>query len=169
MRLKRSWVSRTGRTLAVLAGVVVYAALAQAQTTYAFGVLPQFTARERAETWQPILDELSRRTGLSLLLKGSQRIPEFDATFVADEFDLAYVNPLMAATAMLQKGYVPLVRDRNDLYGILAVRKDSPYRKAGDLAGQKIAFPAPHSVGASLLIQADLADEYKIAFTQFIL
>jgi phosphonate transport system substrate-binding protein len=139
---------------------------AQAEATYSLGVVPQFEARERADTWLPIIAELSKRSGLRLVLKGASRIPDFDAAFAAGEFDLAYLNPFYAHRAMRSQGYLPLVRDAgNELFGILAVRKDSPYQSAKDLAGQKIAFPAPNAIGASLLVRADLDTLHKIGYT----
>jgi len=42
------------------------------------------------------------------------------------------------------------------LYGILAVRKDSPLQDVKELDGKKIAFPAPNALGASLLMRAEL-------------
>lgn len=139
---------------------------AQAEAAYSFGVVPQFEARERANTWLPILAELSRRSGLKLVMKGASRIPDFDIDFTAGTYDFAYHNPFFAHRAIHTQGYSPLVRDSAiALYGILAVRKDSPYRSVKDLAGQKIAFPSPNAIGASLLVRADLEFLHKIGFT----
>ncbi len=139
---------------------------AQTEATYSLGVVPQFEARERADTWLPIIAELSKRSGLQLVMKGASRIPDFDTAFAAGEFDLAYLSPFHAHRAMRSQGYFPLVRDAgNELFGILAVRKDSPYQSARDLAGQKIAFPSPNAIGASLLVRADLDTLHKIGYT----
>ncbi|MEW6513137.1 MAG: phosphate/phosphite/phosphonate ABC transporter substrate-binding protein [Pseudomonadota bacterium] len=139
---------------------------AQDGATYSFGVVPQFEARERAGTWLPILAELSKRSGLKLELKGSMRIPDFDAEFNSGAFDFAYLNPFHAHRAIRENGYHALVRDAgNALYGILAVRKDSHYHSINDLAGQRIAFPSPNAIGASLLVRADLESLHKISYT----
>jgi phosphonate transport system substrate-binding protein len=140
----------------LIAILVCVAGLAQAETTYSVGVVPQFEARELASIWVPILSELSKRTGLQLTMKGSPRIPEFEIAFEAGEFDFAYMNPYHAVIAARKQGYIPLVRDAKPLYGILAVRKDSPYKDVKELAGKKVSFPAPNAFGASLLIRADL-------------
>ena len=130
--------------------------LVRADTVYSFGVVPQFEARELASIWVPILAELSKRTGLQLTMKGSPRIPEFEVAFEAGEFDFAYMNPYHALVAARKQGYIPLVRDAKPLYGVIAVRKDSPYKNVKELAGKKVSFPAPNAFGASLLIRADL-------------
>ncbi len=133
--------------------------------SYSVGVVPQFEARELASIWVPILSELSRRTGLQLNMKGSSRIPEFEIGFEIGEFDFAYMNPYHAVVAMRKQGYVPLVRDEALLSGVLVVAKDSPYHDVKALAGKKVSFPAPNSLGASLLIRADLDAVFHIKVT----
>lgn len=142
--------------LLALVACVFLSALVRAETAYSVGVVPQLEARELASIWVPVLAELSKRTGLRLTMKGSPRIPEFEIAFEAGEFDFAYMNPYHAVIAARKQGYIPLVRDAEPLYGVLVVRKDSPYRTIADLAGKKISFPAPNSFGASLLMRADL-------------
>jgi phosphonate transport system substrate-binding protein len=148
------------------AAFLCLAGLARAETaSYSVGVVPQFEARELASIWVPILAELSKRTGLQLSMKGSPRIPEFEIAFEAGEFDFAYMNPYHAMVAARKQGYLPLVRDAASLSGVLVVRQDSPYKAVKDLAGKKIAFPAPNAFGASLLMRADLDTLFHIKVT----
>jgi phosphonate transport system substrate-binding protein len=114
--------------LLALVACLGLSAPARAGNRYSVGVVPQFEARELAAIWIPILAELSKRTGLRLTMKGSPRIPEFEIAFEAGEFDFAYMNPYHAMIAARKQGYIPLVRDAEPLYGVLAVRKDSPYQ-----------------------------------------
>lgn len=139
-----------------IGSLVCAAGLAKADTVYSFGVVPQFEARELASIWVPILEELSKRTGQRFTMQGAPRIPEFEAAFEAGEFDFAYMNPYHALIAARKQGYIPLVRDAEPLYGVIAVRQDSAYQNVKDLAGKKVSFPAPNAFGASLLIRADL-------------
>lgn len=136
-----------------------------AEATYSFGVVPQFESNQRAETWLPVLAEISKRTGLTLKLKGSTRIPDFDRAIMRGELDFAYLNPLTALQATHQQGYRLLVRGEDSLQGIVVVRQGSSFKTVADLAGQKIAFPAPNAIGASLLVRADLENLYKIRYT----
>ncbi|MFM8333717.1 MAG: phosphate/phosphite/phosphonate ABC transporter substrate-binding protein [Candidatus Methylumidiphilus sp.] len=152
------------RLVRVLALALVCAAggAEAAGAAYSVGVVPQFEARELASIWVPILAELSKRTGLQLSMKGSPRIPEFEVAFEAGEFDFAYMNPYHALIAARKQGYLPLVRDSKPLFGVLAVRQDSPYKDVKALAGKKISFPAPNAFGASLLMRADLDTVFHI-------
>jgi phosphonate transport system substrate-binding protein len=138
---------------------------AQDKPTFNVGVVPQFEARKLADIWLPILDELERRTGYHFDMEGSARIPVFEKSFEAGEFDFAYMNPYHCLVAMETQGYVPLVKDGSrKLFGVLVVRKDSPFEKVEDLAGRTIAFPAPNALGASLLMRAELARKVGIGF-----
>lgn len=144
---------------------LVLASVGLAQS-YTIGIVPQFEARRLTRIWDPILAEISSRTGYELKFVGSPRIPEFEAAFLEGEFDFAYMNPYHYTQARHAQGYLPLVRDgARQLYGVLVVRQDSPYQTPADLAGQVIAFPAPNALGASLMIRADLASRHEINFT----
>lgn len=137
--------------------MVISAIPAQAEVTYKFGVVPQFAPRKLASIWLPILEELSKRTGLRFKMTGAPEIPKFEKSFLEGEFDFAYMNPYHAVLAAKKSGYVPLIRDGSrSLYGILVVQKNSPIQNLKDLAGKSVAFPAPNALGASLLMRADL-------------
>jgi len=138
----------------------------QAGDVYTLGVVPQFEPRKLVGIWQPILDELQKRTGVEIRLQGSKDIPEFEAKLAHGEFDFAYMNPYHALTAARDQGYLPLVRDGGRaLYGILVVRKDAPIKDVKQLDGAEIAFPAPNALGASLLMRAQLTRDQGIQFT----
>lgn len=136
---------------------------AVAQETYTFGVVPQFEARKLAEIWTPILAEISDRVGHILVKVGSPNIPEFENSFNDGAFDFAYMNPYHSIMALDSQGYMPLVNDGGrQLFGVLAVPKDSPIQSVTELDGKKIAFPAPNALGASLLMRAELDLVQKI-------
>lgn len=156
---KHKYLSR----LAVLSALVMAIILAtsnavHAETVYKFGVVPQFEPRKLANIWVPILKELEARTGLKFKMVGSPKIPDFETSFIAGEFDFAYMNPYHAMLASSEQGYVPLNRDHGrKLFGVLVVKKDSPIQSVKELDGATIAFPSPNALGASLLMRADLA------------
>jgi phosphonate transport system substrate-binding protein len=131
--------------------------------TYTFGVVPQYDAQRIFETWQPILREIEKLTGLKFKLTGSLTIPAFETQFMVGEFDFAYMNPYHALKAAEKQHYIPQVRDvGRSLYGIIVVRKDSPITTVQDLEGKTVAFPAPNALGASLIPRADLKNLYNI-------
>lgn len=152
----------------IFAGVICLAAtgVATHAEVYSIGVVPQFEARKLARIWEPIIDELERETGHQFEIVGAPTIPEFEAAFLAGEFDFAYMNPYHAVLANGAQGYEPIIRDgARELYGILVVRDDSDYETVADITGMKIAFPAPNALGASLMIRADLTNSHGVEFS----
>lgn len=154
---------RLALAVAVAMPLLAETNLARAETTYKFGVVPQFEPRALANIWIPILKELENRTGLKFKMIGSPKIPEFEVSFMAGEFDFAYMNPYHAMLAASQIGYVPLNRDNGrKLFGVLVVKKDSPIKDVKELDGKTISFPSPNALGASLLMRAELANRVGI-------
>lgn len=146
---------------AVLVGLSVAHSARAAEFTV--GVVPQFEAQKLHKIWQPILDELSLKTGHTFKLLGSKTIPEFESSFQKGEFDIIYANPWHAVIANQTQGYVPVIKDGSQqLKGILVVRKDSDINEVRQLDGKEIAFPSPNALGASLLMRTDLHNLFGI-------
>ncbi|MDI1243771.1 MAG: phosphate/phosphite/phosphonate ABC transporter substrate-binding protein [Rhodoferax sp.] len=142
--------------------------VAWAQTpkqSYSVSVVPQFPALEVHRDWTPVLERLSKTTGLNFTLDLAPNIPKFEDLVVAGTPDFVYMNPYHQVMGMRAQAYVPLLRDSTPLTGILVVRKDDPIRSAHDLDGKQVAFPSPNAFGASLLIRAYLAEQEKIRIT----
>ena len=135
------------------------------ENEYTIGIVPQFEIRHIRKIWNPIINEIQKNTGYKLKLIGSPTIPDFEREFNTGRFDFAYMNPYHILLAQKNQGYVPLVRDNGrKLHGILVVRTDSNINSINDLNGKKIGFPAPNALGASLLMRANLTNDYKIKF-----
>jgi len=138
---------------------------AEKKEVYTIGIVPQFEIRHIRKIWNPIIKEVEKATGYDLKLIGSPTIPDFEREFNAGQFDFAYMNPYHMLIAEKTQGYVPLIRDNGrKLHGILVVREDSDITSVKELDGKKIAFPAPNALGASLLMRANLTNDYKIKF-----
>lgn len=147
------------------AGVLATTAQAEAPRTYTLGVVPQFEQRKLFSIWKPIVDELARRTGLDIRLTVTLTVPEFEGVLEKGGFDFVYANPYHIMRVAESQGYIPLVRDREPLRGILVVRQDSPIKRLEELAGKTLAVPSPNALGASLLIRADLSRLYNTQMT----
>jgi len=136
------------------------------ERVFTIGVVPQFTPVEIYERWGPLVKELENRTGLKFELKTYKSIPEFEKAFLKGELDFVFMNPYHQVMAYKAQKYIPLVRDKTPLTGILVVRRDSPVKEVKDLDGKVIAFPAPNAFAASLYMRAILTEKFKIKFTQ---
>ena len=135
---------------------------AGAEKTYSFGVTPLFGQQKIFTIWTPVIAELSRRTGLKFNLVIPRTISEFEEELEKGEFDFVYANPYHILRVSDSQGYIPLVRDKTPLRGILVVRSDSPVKSVKELAGKSLAVPSPNALGASLLLRADLERLYGV-------
>jgi phosphonate transport system substrate-binding protein len=141
--------------------VLLLGSPAKADESYTFAVTPQYEQRKLFAIWQPVVDELSRRTGYKLRLVATLTVPDFESELAKGSFDFAYINPYLVVKKDQRQGYIPLVRDQQPLRGILVVRKDSPLKTPAELDGAKLAVPAIDALGASLLLRAELEQNFK--------
>lgn len=138
---------------------------AQTDQVFTFAVVPQFEQRKLYSIWQPVVEELAKRTGLELRLVATLTVPEFEDELSKGTFDFVYANPYHIMRESKRQGYIPLVRDRIPLEGILVVSKNSPYRNVQELDGKTLAVPSLNALGASLLIRADLENIFHVRMT----
>lgn len=123
---------------------------------YTFAVVPQFEQRKLFRIWKPVVEEVSRRSGVQLKLVATLTVAEFERELSAGAFDFNYANPYHIMRESRRQGYVPLIRDSQPLTGLVVVARDSPLRSLADLDGKTLAVPSPNALGASLLLRADL-------------
>lgn len=138
---------------------------AYAAEEYSFAVVPQFERRKVFAIWQPIVDELQKRSGVKLNLTTTMTVLEYGQQMRKGAYDFVYTNPYFIFKFNSIQGYQPLVRDARNLRGVVVVRKDSPIQRPGDLQGKTIAVPALNAFGASLMVQSDLANLYHVKVT----
>ena len=128
------------------------------EKTYSFGVVPQQSATRLARSWIPLLQELQQQTGIALRFATAPDIPTFEKRLARGEYDFAYMNPYHYTVFHQHPGYRAFARQGNKrITGILVVRKDSAYKTVDDLQDQVIAFPAPASFAATLLVTSHLS------------
>lgn len=138
----------------------------EAQAPLEISIVPQFPLEQLASTWNPILREITRTTGMRFTLRNYASIPAFEEAFLRGQPDLAFVNPYHAVMARKAAGYLPILRnDGERLTGLLVVRKDSGITSLKQLDGAIIAFPAPNAFGASLYMRALLAEQAHLHIT----
>ena len=128
------------------------------------GVVPQLPPRQTITAWKPVLTAVGQRSGQCFELVVAGTIPAFEQQLRSGSLDFAFLNPYHQVLANQWQGFVPLVRDRKGLEGLLMVRRDSPISRISELQGAVVAFPSPNSFAASLLPRALLArDGIKIS------
>lgn len=164
-------VARTARPLvdhvrrmalaALLAVVHSLISPASAAEPLTFAVVPQFEQRKLFTIWKPIVDEISRRTGTELKLVATLSVPEFERELSKGRFDFVYANPYLIVREARRQGYIPLVRDKTPVRGILTVRNDGPIESVMELDGRILAVPSLNALGP-LLVRAELRQRYNV-------
>jgi len=127
-----------------------------AMTSYEFGVVPQQSASQLAEDWGPLLAEVGRRAGVTLVFHTTANIPLFEEHLGKKEYDFAYMNPYHYVVFHKAAGYLAYAKEKDrKIKGVIVVRKDSAYKHLQDLRGKEVAFPAPAAFAASIMTQAE--------------
>lgn len=156
------------RLAALLLGIIAlfpFHGQAQEKKTYTLAVIPQMPVSEVFERWTPFVKKLSQELNVEFKILPYNAISQFESDVFAGVPDFAYMNSLLALKAKGKGGYTPLIRDNNDLVGILVAKKGGPVTSVQDLQGKAIAFPAPNAFAASLYMRALLTEKEKVKFT----
>ena len=140
-----------------------FGSAAAEKKVYTLSVVPQVSAVQIFGAWNPFIKKLSQEVGVEIHLRAYSTIPEFEVDLLKGTPEIAYMNPYHQVMAYGAQGYVPLVRDKKDLVGILVSRKDSGLAAVKDLDGKEISFPAPNAFAASLYMRALLKEKEMIA------
>ncbi len=124
-------------------------------------VVPQLTPVEMYNAWTPVVEALAQ-ADVPCELVVHPSIARFEQEFRDGGADIVFLNPYHMVMARQAHGYVPLLHDAKPLVGVLVVRQDSPYTTLAQLRDQRIAFPAPNALAASLYIRAALDREHRV-------
>ncbi|MEZ0344138.1 MAG: phosphate/phosphite/phosphonate ABC transporter substrate-binding protein [Caldimicrobium sp.] len=134
------------------------------ERVYTFGVVPLFIPSQIHKYWILLLNDLEKETGVKFELKHYKSLNDFESDLLSGKLDFAFVSVYHAIMAKSSQGYIPLVRGKKPLIGILIVRKDSPYKKVKDLNGKKIGFPERNLFPGSIYMRAVLEEIFKIKY-----
>jgi len=134
---------------------------AQPQRVWRLAVVPQLTPVEMYNAWTPVVEALAQAdVPCELVIHPS--IARFEQEFRNGAADIVFLNPYHMVMAHQAHRYAPLLHDAKPLEGVLVVRQDAPYTTLAQLRDQRIAFPAPNALAASLYIRAVLEREHHV-------
>jgi len=129
--------------------------------TWSFGVLPQRSATLTAQYWNPILDYVGRRAGVTLELSIRKNSLEYSEAEARGEFDFVYNNHIFAPSHAAA-AYRVIARMRgNPIHSQIVVPEASPMRSLRELKGREVGFPSKnafvgYAVPMSELVQAGI-------------
>lgn len=128
--------------LAVLCLALAASAGASAQALR-FGVLNQRSPQLIAQYWNPILEHVSRKSGIALELHIGKTAPETTAMAVRGDLDLYYTNHLFTVERDAL-GWSVFGRAAGDgIRAAIVVDEASPIHSLAELRAQRVVFPSP--------------------------
>jgi ABC-type phosphate/phosphonate transport system substrate-binding protein len=135
---------RTATQLLFLAAAWLVAASASAQALR-FGVVNQRSPQLTAQYWNPILDHVTRQSGVSLVLQIGKSASDTTAMAVRGDLDVYYTNHLFTAERD-RLGWRVFGRGAGEgIRAEIVVGADSPITALAQLQGQSVVFPSPEA------------------------
>ncbi|MFO7803446.1 MAG: phosphonate ABC transporter substrate-binding protein [Desulfovermiculus sp.] len=116
------------------------------------GVITEENAEDRQKRWQPFLDYMQDELGVDMTWREATDYAGVIQALKAKKIELAWFGPASFARAWIvtDKQTVPLAAEIDKdggfgYYGVIIVRKDSPYQDLKDLEGVRFGFADPNS------------------------
>lgn len=109
--------------------------------TYSFGVLPHRSAVLTAQYWNPILDYVGRKSGITLELGTRKTSQEYSEVEARGEFDFVYNNHIFAPSHAAAAYRVIARMVGQPIHGQIVVPESSPIHTLHGLEGSEIGFP----------------------------
>ena len=140
--------------LGVSGGVgVSYAAQEADSRPLVFGFLPILSAERLVTRFSPLVDYLSRRSGLDIRMETA---PDFAAfikrTQQSERYDILFTAPHFFYLAEKQRGYRGLARvDRPGMRAVVVVPTQSSIHRLDDLKGRSLATTGPLALSTLLI------------------
>jgi phosphonate transport system substrate-binding protein len=138
-----------------LTTVFITPAAANWRTQYdeiTMGVITEENAEDRAKRWDPTRDFLSNELGVQIKWREATDYAGVIEAMKAKKIELAWFGPASFARAWIvtSGNAVPLAAEIDKdggfgYFGVIIVKKDSPYKSIDDLKGKRFGFADPNS------------------------
>jgi phosphonate transport system substrate-binding protein len=130
-------------------------AIADWRTQYkeiVMGVITEENAEDRAKRWDPTRDYLNKELGVAIKWREATDYAGVIEALKAKKIELAWFGPASFSRAWLVTDgqAVPLAAEIDKdggfgYFGVIIVKKDSPYQSIEDLKGKRFGFADPNS------------------------
>lgn len=128
---------------------------------YTVAVIPIMPPAEVKRRWQPVLDEITRLSGLRFRFHFYPDFARFEQGLAQEEVDIAVASPVL--TWKLREHYRPLLRGPLPLVAQVVVRQDSPLQKLADLDKRTLGLQEGATLSSNVLVLRTLREQ-KITY-----
>ncbi|MFW6030924.1 MAG: phosphate/phosphite/phosphonate ABC transporter substrate-binding protein [Halanaerobiales bacterium] len=126
--------------------VLIFTISIQAEESMTLGVTAKMIGLSKLDSWQTILDEVSKRSGINIELTVAKDHFTLLDLMREEKIDLAYLSPIFYAKARQEFNAVPIVLEKrldSSYYrGGFIVHKNSKIEDLKDLRGKNLALTA---------------------------
>lgn len=143
---------------AALVGVVTWSTLTPAQDNrvYNFSPVNQYGLELTASYWNPIIDYVSRQSGVKLQLKIGRTSADTTAYVLTNEVEFIFSNHLFSPDRDNLGWKIFGRRATAPIRSQMVVLADSPIKRLDQLANETVAFPGPEATVAYKFSYANL-------------
>lgn len=135
--------------------------------TLEIGIFPYLSVRTVLTTYQPLQQYLQARLQRPVLFITAPDLRTFVERTQRGEYRFVLTAPHFARLAQREAGYLPMLRPRRDLHGVLLVNQDNPLHHVSELRGKTITTPDSLAIismlGAQLLRASGLQPGKDVA------
>jgi phosphonate transport system substrate-binding protein len=117
------------------------------------GIIPTLSTRTILTTYQPLREHLEEQIRKPVVLVTAPDYQTFIERTQRGEYRYVVTAPHFARLAQTEAGYVPMVRVKRELRGILVTRADSSIKTIHDLRGKIVSTPENYAVVTMLGLQ----------------
>lgn len=128
---------------------------------YVIALPPVLPPSEVKRRWQPVLDQMTRDTGLRFHLRFYEDFESFESGLLRDETDFALLSPVQVWR--LRSRYRPQLRNSLPMTGIVVTHKNSPLKQLGDLRGRSLSLQQGENLSANFFVQKALREQKIVA------
>jgi len=121
--------------------------------TIEIGIIPTLSTRTILTTYQPLREHLEEQLKQPVVLVTAPDYRTFIDRTQRGEYRYVVTAPHFARLAQAEAGYVPMVRVKRELRGILVTRADSNIKTINDLRGKIVSTPENIAVVTMLGLQ----------------
>lgn len=124
---------------------------------YQFSPVNQYGVQLTASYWNPIINYVSKVSGIDLTLKIGRTSADTTSYVLAQEVDFAFTNHLFSPSRTRMGWSVVARRDSPPVRSQIAVMDDSPIQTLSELKDKEVGFPGPEAFVA-----------YKVSYAQLL-
>ena len=117
------------------------------------GIHPYLNTQKTFNAYEPLLRYLETQLpDVHFRLETSLDYPDYERKLYAGHFDLSVPNPYQTLES-IKHGYriIAKVKPDTTFCGVIVARKDRHIRSVDQLRGEKISFPAPTALAATMM------------------